>query len=513
MTKFRKYWFILLLIVINASCIYAQNDILQEKISISLKNITIHEALAKITNSTGYSFTYEANIIDANKIITESFKNQSIKNCLNKILCDSSLQYQVYQNHIIIKEKQTKNASEYNIEFSNIKTINIHAKVIDSETLKALPFALAGIKSKNIGTITNEEGIFILKISKKFINEQICISYIGYNNKCIPIINILNNDTVIKLKRKYISVQEIIIRNTDPNKLIIEALKKIKNNYQQKPVYLTTFYREKVKQNEQYMFLSEAVMKVYKTSYSYSQNDLLKILKYRSYKNIGKQDSIQLKIKSGLKTALILDIVKNKNDFINENYLAQYQYHMTNIQTFDGNLAYVINFEPQRWSDNALFSGQIYINIANKAIIGADYKLNTNKLHKINKQFIIKKEKSLNVQLKQAKYHVSYNKWNTKYYLKHVKADLKFRVKKKRKLFATHFTTSLEMAVIQIDTLNVYRFKRKEIDKINTIFADEQRTYDENFWEDYNYIKPEDNWKQAISKLQLKLQTESTDNQ
>jgi len=104
---------------------------------------------------------------------------------------------------------------------------------------------------------------------------------------------------------------------------------------------------------------------------------------------------------------------------------------------------------------------------------------------------------------------VSYHEVNGKYYLRHVKGELKFRVKKKRKLFATTFETCLEMAVCSIDTINVQKPKRKETDKLNTIFVNDVREYDNTFWEDYNFIKPDDDWQEAVKKLQLKLEQET----
>ncbi len=64
------------------------------------------------------------------------------------------------------------------------------------------------------------------------------------------------------------------------------------------------------------------------------------------------------------------------------------------------------------------------------------------------------------------------------------------------------------MAVCSIDTINVQKPKRKETDKLNTIFVNDVREYDNTFWEDYNFIKPDDNWQEAINKLKLKLEQE-----
>lgn len=57
------------------------------------------------------------------------------------------------------------------------------------------------------------------------------------------------------------------------------------------------------------------------------------------------------------------------------------------------------------------------------------------------------------------------------------------------------------MAINEVDTLNVERFKRNEIDNPYTIFFDQVYEYDEAFWENYNFLKPDEPLEQSIRKL------------
>ncbi len=483
---------------------FAQN-FPEKRITLKLKNVPVYQVLREITKQSGYYFTYEGDILDAHKIINKSFKNTPLKVCLDEILDDHTLEYQVYDNHIIIKKKRLFLSNSL-LNNPSIKIVRLQAKLIDAHTGKALPYASVSIEGSNLGTISNESGIFVLKIPKKLITSKLCISYIGYNNSCIPAIELYQNPKEIKLTQNYISIQEVLVRNRDPKSIIRRAIKKTAQNYSQKPVYLLTFYREKIKQKNKYMFLSEAVLKIYKTAYSGIKNDLIKIIKSRTFRNVEKQDSVQMKLKSGLKTALVLDIVKNIPDFINEEYFPVYKYYISDIESYDNKTTYVIAFEPREYKKDALYRGLIYIDAESLAIIGADYEISPDRIYDMNNRFIIKKEKGLKVRLKKVNYQVKYHQWKGKYYLKYVKAVLNFKVKMKKKWFATNFTTSLEMAVSNIDTINVRRFSRKESNKTNTVFADEIHDYDEQFWGDYNFIKPEDDWQEAIKKLQLKLQ-------
>ncbi len=492
-----------MLIICGFTKAFAQ-DFPNKKITLKLKNTALHEAFREISKQSGYYFTYEGDVLDANKIINKNFKNTPLKKCLDELLNDSTLKYQVYDNHIIIKKKEVLSIDSI-LSNPSIKIIQIQAKLIDAVSGEPLAYASISIKNSNLGTVSNENGLFLLKIPKEYIKRDLCISYIGYNNNCFPVIKLYHNPQVIKLLRNYVSLQEVLIRNRDPKSIIQRAIKKIPENYPQKASFLITFYREKVKKKNKYMFLSEAVLKIYKPAYLSMQKDLLQILKSRTFHNVEKQDSVQMKLKSGLKTALVLDIVKNRPDFINIDYFSGYKYQISDIESYDNKTSYVIAFKPKEYEKDALYRGLIYIDSESLAIIGADYEISPDKIYDMNNRFIIKKEKGLMVRLKKASYQINYHQWNGKYYLKYVKAELQFKVKMKKQWFATNFTTSLEMAVSSIDTVNVHRFKRKESAKTNIVFADEIHDYDEQFWEDYNFIKPEDDWQQAIKKLQLKL--------
>ena len=497
--------------IFHSFFIVAQNNVLEKPVSLKFKNISVYDALSKITKKTAYYFTYDGATLDANRIINIHCKNETLRSCLDRIFDDKKLVYKVIDNHIVINKQKQFNLIRQIAKDTTIKFIEIKGKVVDEKNNQSLAFAAVSVQNNSIGTITNEDGAFILKIPKASFAENLCVSYIGYANTCIPVKELCGKVQNIKLQRNYVSVQEVIIRSVDPKTIIRRANGRIKNNYPDKACYLTTFYREWVKNKDAFMFFSEAVLKIYKSAYVDAFDiDQVKMLKARNYRNVSERDTVQLKLKSGLHDALLLDVVRNSIDFLDEENFQYYDYKMVDIVKYNNHPAYVIEFEQKKNVQDALYVGQIYIDIDELAIIGAEFSINQTKIAKANSRFVVKKERGLKLSVKQAKYRISYHKVNEKYYLRHVFGELKMRVRKKKKLFATTFQTTLEMAVIDIDTVDVHRFKRKETIRLNTIFTDDARDYDEAFWGDYNFIKPEDSWQEAINKLQLKLKKETS---
>ena len=84
--------------------------------------------------------------------------------------------------------------------------------------------------------------------------------------------------------------------------------------------------------------------------------------------------------------------------------------------------------------------------------------------------------------------------------MNHIRADIKFNIKRKRKLFNPGSLLHIwfEMVNCKTETDSVKGFKRKERLPVNKIFSDTKHKYDENFWGNFNVIVPEDKLKEFI---------------
>ncbi len=85
------------------------------------------------------------------------------------------------------------------------------------------------------------------------------------------------------------------------------------------------------------------------------------------------------------------------------------------------------------------------------------------------------------------------------------RGELIFKVKYRKKLFATEFKTVFEFAVNDIDIIDVKRFDREETISKRDVFIDENFQYDSDFWGDYNYITPNETLEEALVRIQQKL--------
>ena len=119
---------------------------------------------------------------------------------------------------------------------------------------------------------------------------------------------------------------------------------------------------------------------------------------------------------------------------------------------------------------------------------------------------IVKKPFNMKVHTVDTYYSVDYRNLNGRWTLNHVRCQIKFKVDKKYHLFSKIYTSTIDLAITDKDTVNVTRFKYRDIVNPNDVFVDHLSSkYDEDFWGPYNIIKPEEPIEEAIKRLSKRM--------
>ena len=380
-------------------------------------------------------------------------------------------------------------------------------KVIDNTTKKPVVFANVYLIGSSLGTVTNAEGEFVIKVPVTELDRKVGFSYLGYNNKVVTLAEMKEKDNVVRLESSAVSLDAVVIRTDDPVDLLNMAFRKISENYKSDPEMLIGFYRETVKQNKSYVAVAEAVLDVYKSSYnSMIDADRVQIYKGRKSQDVKKMDTLMFKLQGGPRTSFLLDVVKNPGELLSEDYLENYNFRFAGFATIDGRDNYVIEFDQKENVELPLYKGRIYLDTKNMAFARLEFSLSDKALVLASSDLVRKKPMDLRVDVLGADYLVNYRVLNDKWYLNHVRSELSFRCNWKKKRYNSTYTAALEMAVTDRDTININRAKYKDQSKSSDIFADKVNSYkDENYWGEYNYIKPDESIESVINKLNRKL--------
>jgi hypothetical protein len=489
-----------------------QETLLDRRISIQRQHTNMYDALNQVSSKAECYFIYDSKVVDNNEHVKLEAHDQPVREVLNSLLDVHVLNYRVVGKHILIYRVQPgteKSISTPVLVESNdsARFFLLRGHVYDNESKSPVAYATVGIIAGNLGTVTNADGYFILKVPARFSGTFLNVSHLGYVSRQVPV-QLLDEQSVdFFLERRIISIQEVIIRYVDPLTVVKKTLQRRVQNYNVEPVYLTTFYREGVQKNSKIMNFSEAVFRVFKSSYDLGEAaDQVKLLKSRKIQNSNDRDTVLLKLKAGIQAGLQLDIIKNIPSFLDEEQSGLYNYTYSDLLSYDDRDAYAITFEQKPGVEEALYKGTLYIEKESYALLGADFEVNPAFLDKAATGLVQKKSRKLVVKFEKISYSVSYTRFNDRYYLSHARSDLKIRTRLKNHLSSDLFNTFMEIATCHIDTLHIERFPRQQILKPDIVFSDGNYDYDENFWGSYNTIAPEIKLNDALSRIIGKLE-------
>ena len=168
------------------------------KISSTFNKAELKEALQKL------SVDYQASIIYPSDIsiytISIECKNCELDSLLSLLLLKTAYDWEKINNQYIIFEIEKK-------------TYSLSGKIYDYKSNETIPFANVYIPSLNIGSISDDQGIFSLtNIDSKSCS--LFVSYIGYETekKSIHLKKTKNNVLEIYLKQKILNSKNIYIR-------------------------------------------------------------------------------------------------------------------------------------------------------------------------------------------------------------------------------------------------------------------------------------------------------------
>lgn len=384
--------------------------------------------------------------------------------------------------------------------------ITITGQLKDAKTNEKIVYATVAIPNTGIGTVSNSDGEFILKVNTALNAEYFEVSHMSYATKKFKISDAGGKDQTYYLEIQPIQLKELSVIQGDARGVVEMALKSIDKNYSEAPNMMTGFYRESVKQRRDYLSIAEAVVDIYKAPYSGMQDDQVKIFKGRKGSNVKKADTLMVQLQGGPNVSLLLDIVKNTDLSIALDNLDNYQFEFGSVVKIDDKLNWVVNFAPAVIKEEPLYFGKLFISQDNMAITRAEFSLDLRDEAKAALFFIQKKPMGLHFKPTSTSYLVTYKEQGGKYYLNYVRVDLKFTCDWKRRLFKNHYTVMSEVAITDRRADNIAKFGSHDVFKQSMVLTEKVQDFaDVDFWGAYNIIEPENSIENAIKKISKSL--------
>jgi len=382
-----------------------------------------------------------------------------------------------------------------------------YGTVVDAASGRTLPFATVEALGSNTATVTNIDGNFILKIAKDADISNIKISYIGFQNKIIALDDFKKNlSLAIGLDVSSVQIKEITIRPEDALELIIDALSGIRDNYSTDPMMMRGFYRETIQRGRNYVSISEAVIDIFKGAYSNDfQIDQVKLFKGRKSADVERMDTVLFKVQGGPNTTILLDVVKNPYILLSEEYYDIYNFQLSDVISIDDRLHYVVSFSQKSYVDEPFYLGKLYIDMDKLAITEAEFELDVSNKEEAARLFIQRKPIGMSIIPEKAVYRAKYTIVENRWYFSYARAEVKFKVNWKKKLFNTTYSTMSELAITDRTYEGIEKFAGRERFKSSDVMNEKVYIFfDQGFWEGYNVIEPDQSIESAIRRLNKK---------
>jgi hypothetical protein len=356
----------------------------------------------------------------------------------------------------------------------------ISGRVLDAETNEALVFASVSIKGRSLGTVSNNNGEFDFYLPSEFKNEILQISYLGFDNYEIPIWSVTEgNPFIFKLKRSSLILPELIITDQFSGGELLEiALSKIDKNYPNEPFLLDGFYRDLKKVGGTYFALLEAAVKIYDEGYKNPRN------KYKLRENVA---LIEVRKSVGYNNRFTAYFGQNNllEDLLLHNNIRYRQFD--DSQEFFKALkrlpnTYYDDKEVFVVYKNAPYYFKVFIDTKNYAILRLEYEIdNTNE--------IISRRRSMYSKFAGIRKVIDFKEFEGKMYLEYIEVtsrinwydfntdELKFETELFQQLLINNIDIRPDNRISTTEKMKRYGLQYQD------------RTYNSEFWDNYNVIK------------------------
>lgn len=166
------------------------------RLTLSLKNSTLLQAMQSIEKQSGLTFVYDVNEVDVNQKVSLAIREKPLAEVLNRLLSGKKLEYKITDRHIALYKKIVTTRQEGKAITGTVTDEN-------GEPIIGANIRIAGSTS---GVITDIDGNFSLNASP---GDLLRVTYIGYLSAEVKATG--NSPLHILLKEDLQSLQEVVI--------------------------------------------------------------------------------------------------------------------------------------------------------------------------------------------------------------------------------------------------------------------------------------------------------------
>lgn len=171
-----------------------------QQVSVTVSNAKVKTVLNSISDQTGLSLAYSAQVVDLNRKVSLNFVNTEVSEVLNAMFGNTAIGYEIKDGKIYLFK-----AAERTTALANQQKKIITGTVVDPNG-EAVIGANVLVKGTTNGTITDMDGKFSLEVPE---GAMLLVSYIGYGDYETKVGN--QSNLSITLKEDSQALDELVV--------------------------------------------------------------------------------------------------------------------------------------------------------------------------------------------------------------------------------------------------------------------------------------------------------------
>lgn len=385
--------------------------------------------------------------------------------------------------------------------------VTVWGKAVDFISGEPVAHASVRVSGGNVGTVTNSEGVFSLKIPVAYADGILSVDCLGYSMWHADVSKMTGTTEKepysIGMMRTFFKLDSAVVRSIEPLELLKYAYSRVYYNYPTHREATTAFYREIIKKgSSKYLRLSEAVIDIDKASYTGYGTDKAAVYKGRTVSNYDQTDSILINYQGGVISALELDQVHNPFAGVPWQHVEMfYDFKMEEPRNIGDRMFYVVSFNQKATEKDMLCRGRVYIDTDTYAIGRFEGWDNVEGRPYAYTDYIKDKPKDTQVAMKEVAWVMNYKESGGRWFLDYSSLLFQINVRRSGKLLRNTYSIVSEMAVTDhypgnLEITGSARIRpRDQIADLVNDFTDDA------FWGTYNIIEPDQSIEDAIRRI------------
>lgn len=340
------------------------------------------------------------------------------------------------------------------------------------------------------GMVSNKEGRFSISVTEGF--DSLKFSMVGYRSKTFYGPASMNSNYLeIALVLAPSELQEVVVRPPVALEIIKQAIAKI-------PAYLPAdafesrgFYREIIKDRENYFSVAEAVFlaQYFPKKESYK----LKLVQGRSKEDVAYTRLFEdFHPGGGPQSVAGNSFITSRPDFLNGRKINDFNYKIDSLVQFDGRWLYSISFDQKPGVKQALEKGRLLVDMDDLAVIryeavnsplGSAYIKNLTGTDKVFAEIL-----NIDFRRKGWKRRVDFTRVNNKWLMSYAEAEHAIAYKQPKKELDLDLTIHIELLMTDLQLPLSKEISKDEEWKRKNIVANLPGAFDTDYWGNNNII-------------------------